>query len=123
MAAVGTVSTGPELVVRRLVHGMGIRYGLHRKDLPGTPDMVFSSRKKVIFVHGCFWHRHFGCSKATNPTARAHFWADKFEKNVERDRRVQQALKRSGWKTLVVWQCELRNPKSLQTKLARFLKR
>lgn len=121
MSSVGQRDTGPEMSVRRLLHSMNYRYKLHRKDLPGRPDIVFGSRKKVIFVHGCFWHRHPGCSKATSPKTRAEFWSEKFNRNVERDREVERRLADLGWECLVVWECETRSPNALARKLRDFL--
>jgi DNA mismatch endonuclease, patch repair protein len=102
-------NTGPEMVVRRLVHGMGFRYRLHVGSLPGKPDLVFSSRRKVIFVHGCFWHRHkdSSCKLARLPKSRLDFWRPKLEKNRSRDERVIQELSDEGWKVLTIWECEL----------------
>jgi DNA mismatch endonuclease (patch repair protein) len=102
---------------------MNYRYRLHRSDLPGRPDIVFAGRCKVVFVHGCFWHRHFGCSKATRPKKRADFWTEKFERNVERDQEAEDRLQQMGWSSLVVWECETRAPESLATKLLDFLER
>lgn len=121
MSSVGQRDTKPEISVRRLLHSMNYRYRLHRKALPGRPDIAFGSRRKAIFVHGCFWHRHPGCSKATSPKTRAHFWAEKFDRNVERDREVERRLADLGWKSLVVWECETRSPDTLASKLCAFL--
>jgi DNA mismatch endonuclease (patch repair protein) len=121
MSSVGQRDTKPEMSVRRLLHSMNYRYRLHRKDLPGRPDIVFGTRRKAIFVHGCFWHRHSGCSKATSPKTRAEFWSKKFDRNVERDREVERRLGDLGWKSLVVWECETRSPDVLATKLSDFL--
>lgn len=121
MSAVRGRDTKPEMVVRRLLHSMNYRYRLHRKDLPGRPDIVFPSRRKVVFVHGCFWHRHPGCSKATEPKTRADFWTEKFERNVERDREAENRLEQAGWSSLVVWECETRSPERLAPKLREFL--
>lgn len=123
MSAVGQRDTQPEMIVRRLLHSMNYRYRLHRKELPGRPDIVFIGRRKAIFVHGCFWHRHPGCSKATSPKTRADFWADKFERNVERDKAAEERLDAMGWSTLVVWECETRAPNTLADKLQSFLDR
>ena len=121
MSAVRDRDTKPEMAVRQLLHSMGFRYRLHRRDLPGRPDIVFAGRRKVVFVHGCFWHRHDGCTKATQPKTRADFWAQKFERNKERDREVEERLRKAGWSSLVVWECETRSPEKLATKLRRFL--
>lgn len=109
MSRVRGRDTGPEMVVRRLVHGMGYRYRLHRRDLPGMPDIVFPRRKKAIFVHGCFWHRHPdpGCKLARLPKSRLEFWAPKLEGNRRRDERNQAALRELGWGVLVVWECHI----------------
>jgi DNA mismatch endonuclease (patch repair protein) len=121
MAAVKGRDTKPELVVRRLLFAMGYRYRLHRKDLPGRPDIVFGPRRKAIFVHGCFWHRHQGCSKATSPKTRKEFWNDKFDRNMERDADALRRLSDMGWSSLVVWECETREPDELASTLRAFL--
>lgn len=121
MAAVRSKDTLPELAVRRLVHGLGYRYRLHAKNLPGCPDLVFPGRRKVIFVHGCFWHRHPKCRYSTIPKSRTDFWLAKFEKNVARDRRERRELKKLGWSVLVVWQCELKNLQRVAKKIEGFL--
>jgi DNA (cytosine-5)-methyltransferase 1 len=122
MARIGGKHTAPERVVRALVHALGYRYRLHRRELPGTPDLAFPKLKKVIFVHGCFWHRHRGCSRTTNPKTRAAFWSEKFAANVKRDARNEKALRKTDWTVLVVWECETARPKSLTRKLKRFLR-
>ena len=99
--------TKPELVLRRLLHALGLRYRLHQRGLPGRPDLVFAKYKAVVFVHGCFWHRHPGCNIATTPKSNTPFWTSKFENNVARDRRDLEALRGLGWKVFVVWECEL----------------
>lgn len=106
MSRVGQKDTKPEMRVRRFLHAHGLRFRLHRKDLPGRPDIVLPSRRIVVFVHGCFWHRHPGCPKATTPSSNVEFWATKFEANVRRDKDVIEALKALGWVSLVVWECE-----------------
>lgn len=123
MSRVWGENTKPEMVVRRILHGEGYRYRLHRKDLPGRPDIVFVSRRKVIFVHGCFWHRHEGCSLARLPKTRLDFWVPKLEANRLRDIKCQEALRLEGWQVLVVWECELkkRDLPSLSERLAAFL--
>jgi DNA mismatch endonuclease (patch repair protein) len=120
MQAVRTQDTGPEMVVRRLLHGLGYRYRLHRKSLPGSPDLVFPKRRKVVFVNGCYWHGH-GCAKGRLPKSRVEYWAPKIEKNKDRDRASLAALKRLGWKACSIWQCETRDPNALQKRLMRFL--
>lgn len=117
-------NTKPEMVVRRLVHRMGYRYRLHRKDLPGRPDLVFAARRKVIFVHGCFWHQHEGCRLAYKPKTRVAFWHTKLEANRARDTRNQHDLRAAGWDVLVIWECETRASNRaglLETKIKRFL--
>ncbi len=121
MARVGQKNTKPELIVRKLLHGLGYRYRLHRKNLPGTPDICFSSRKKVIFVHGCFWHRHEGCRRTTTPKTRTDFWEEKFRQNVARDRRKIDDLQKLGWNALVVWECETEDESELESRLIDFL--
>jgi DNA mismatch endonuclease, patch repair protein len=123
MGRVRHKDTSPELLVRRLLHKMGYRYRLHRRDLPGCPDLVFSRVRKIIFIHGCFWHRHSdaGCKLARLPKSRQDFWVPKLEANRARDARNQEALSTAGWKVLVVWECELRHKEQLENKLKRFL--
>ncbi|MEM8950528.1 MAG: very short patch repair endonuclease [Pseudomonadota bacterium] len=121
MKSVPRADTKPELVVRRLCHSMGHRFRLHRRDLPGSPDLVFPRLSKIIFVHGCFWHRHPGCSKATMPKSRQQFWTQKFDNNVLRDARSEEQLWQMGWTVAIVWECETRNKAALQTRLANFL--
>lgn len=121
MARVRQKDTLPEMKVRKILHGLGYRYRLHRRDLPGTPDIVFPARRKAIFVHGCFWHRHADCSKATSPKTRADFWTGKFAKNVERDKRKENDLIELGWEVETVWECETKDMESLATRLAFWL--
>lgn len=123
MARVRSRDTKPEMVVRRLLHSMGYRYRLHRSDLPGRPDIVFGKRRKVIFIHGCFWHRHDDpeCRLARLPKSRLEFWEPKLKGNAERDTKRQKALNQLGWDILVVWECELRQSEQLENKLKKFL--
>lgn len=121
MSAVHSKNTKPEMAIRKAVHSLGYRYRLHYADLPGKPDLVFPSRGKVIFVHGCFWHRHSKCRYATIPKTRTEFWQDKFCNNVTRDRRTRRKLKQLGWEVLTVWQCELKKPEKLLERLNDFL--
>jgi DNA mismatch endonuclease (patch repair protein) len=109
------------LVVRKLTHGLGYRYRLHRRDLPGQPDLVFPSRHKVIFVHGCFWHRHKGCALARMPKSRQDFWLEKLEGNAKRDGRNERALRLNGWGVMTVWECQLSDRDRLTTRIRRFL--
>jgi len=121
MASIGSRHTRPELVVRRLLHRLGFRFRLHRADLPGRPDLVLPRYHAVIFVHGCFWHRHRGCSNCTTPKARSDFWSNKFEQNVARDARAARALRRSGWRVITVWECETERPPALERRFLRIL--
>jgi DNA mismatch endonuclease (patch repair protein) len=121
MARIRSRDTLPEMVVRKLLHRLGYRFRLHRSTLPGTPDIIFASRRKVIFVHGCFWHGHAGCRKSALPKTRHRFWLAKISGNLQRDRSARARLSRSGWKSFVVWQCQLRDLVKLEKKLRRFL--
>lgn len=104
-------------MVRSLLHRLGYRFRLHGKLLPGKPDIVLPKYHAVVFVHGCFWHRHENCADTTTPKTNTEFWEEKFQRNVNRDLIAQQALKQLGWKIVIVWGCELKNPKSLSSKL------
>lgn len=121
MGLIRSTDTKPEIAVRRLVFGMGYRYRLHGKNLPGHPDLVFASRLQVIFVHGCFWHLHQNCSHCRPPKSRQDYWKPKLQRNAERDKQTQQELRRMGWRCLVVWECELRNQSKLIRKIMQFL--
>jgi len=121
MRAVKSTDTAPEMTVRRLVHRMGYRFRLHRKDLPGKPDLVFSKLHKVIFVNGCFWHGHQCARGARPPKANAAYWRFKIARNRTRDTTNYADLQRGGWRSTVVWECELRNPMQVKRRLARFL--
>ena len=107
MSAIKSKNTKPEIAVRRLLHSMGYRFRLHRKDLPGSPDIVLPKYKTVIFVHGCFWHRHKNCKYASTPKTRQEFWEAKFRENINRDKLNQENLSSKGWKIIVVWECEI----------------
>lgn len=113
-------NTKPELALRRALHGRGYRFRTHVRSLPGTPDIVFSRRRAAVFVHGCFWHRH-GCRKTYTPKSRRDFWEEKFAANVERDKRVREALADEGWCVFVAWQCEIETDDSLLDRLVAFL--
>lgn len=115
MAKVRGKNTKPELIVRRALHAMGFRFRLHRRDLPGSPDIVLPRRRTAVFVHGCFWHRHPGCPRATTPSTNTPFWKAKFDRNVERDRGQVEALTLAGWNVAIVWECEVRDPARLRT--------
>lgn len=123
MSRVRAKDTKPEMVVRRLVHSMGYRYRLHVAALPGRPDLVFPGRGAVIFVHGCFWHRHKGCKLARLPKSRLDFWVPKLEANRQRDTAVLRLLRKSGWRVLVVWECQTKQPEALARRLRQFLDR
>lgn len=120
MQAVKTRDTGPELIVRRILHRLGYRYRLNAKKLPGRPDIVFPLRKRVIFVHGCFWHGH-GCAKGQAPKSRLDYWGPKLKVNRERDAVQLRALADLGWSVLTIWQCETMEREALTAKLTRFL--
>ncbi len=120
MQAVKGKDTGPELTVRRIVHRLGYRYRLHRKGLPGRPDLVFGPSKKVIFVHGCFWHAH-NCGHGRMPESRQEYWIPKLIGNKERDQANVAKLKATGWKVLTVWECEIKNTAELVDRLTQFL--
>jgi DNA mismatch endonuclease (patch repair protein) len=111
----------PEVFVRRMAHALGYRFRLHRRDLPGTPDLVFPRLGKIIFVHGCFWHQHPSCRYAYQPKSNRPFWAKKFSENRARDKYVLKVLRKLGWKILVVWECQTRKPELLSQKIGRFL--
>ncbi|MGO4334915.1 very short patch repair endonuclease [Labrys sp. KB_33_2] len=121
MQSVKTKNTGPEMVVRRAAHALGFRYRLHRKDLPGTPDLVFPSLRKAIFVHGCFWHGH-DCKKGRLPKSRLSYWAPKIERNMERDANAVNALVENGWQVLTLWQCQTTDAEVLEESLKGFLR-
>ncbi|EMP3662894.1 DNA mismatch endonuclease Vsr [Pseudomonas aeruginosa] len=119
MKRVGRENTKPELKVRAKLHFLGLRFRLHRRDLPGTPDIVLTKHRTVIFVHGCFWHRHPGCRYATTPKTRQEYWIPKFEANTSRDVRKEAQLRELGWRVLVVWECETRDLAVLEARLRR----
>lgn len=120
MSAVHGKNTGPELVVRRVLHALGFRFRLHRKDLPGKPDIVLPKYRTCIFVHGCFWHQHLRCKRASRPTSNVKFWDQKLLGNVERDRKNYWALKKQGWRVLVIWECKTKNIEALKLQIMRF---
>lgn len=123
MRAVGTKNTRPEIRLRSIIHSLGYRFRLHRKELPGTPDLVFPKYKKVVFVHGCFWHGHEGCPKARLPKSNTEYWKNKIENNRARDQRTIDELEALGWKSSVVWQCEIKkkNEDKLKENIQGFL--
>ena len=123
MRSIRKKDTKAELTVRRAVHALGYRFRLHRSDLPGSPDLILPRHRKVIFVHGCFWHQHPGCRKATVPRVRGNYWGPKLERNVARDARALADLHTLGWEALVLWECELLDDKALRSRLRAFIRR
>ncbi len=121
MSLIRAKDTKPEMRLRRLVHSLGYRYRLHRRDLPGTPDLVFPGRMKIIFCHGCFFHRHANCKFARLPKSRLSFWLPKLNANRARDARQARELRALGWKVMTVWECQSRDASRLATKVRRFL--
>jgi DNA mismatch endonuclease (patch repair protein) len=120
MSSVSSKDTGPELVVRKLLHGLGYRYRLHKRGIPGSPDVVFQKRKKVVFVNGCFWHGH-ECRYGKLPKSKSDYWEPKIAKNRERDERNIHQLKQLGWDALVIWQCQLKDIDTVRKRLIKFL--
>jgi DNA mismatch endonuclease, patch repair protein len=121
MQANRSKNTKPEMVLRRLLHKLGYRYSLHRRDLPGTPDLVFRSRKSAIQVHGCFWHQHEGCRLAHAPKTRLDYWQPKLARNQERDLAAREKLKSMGWQVITIWECELAYPDQAVSHAVAFL--
>lgn len=121
MARIGQRDTAPELSVRRSLHRLGYRFRLHRRDLPGRPDITLPRHRTVVFVHGCFWHRHPNCRYAYMPKSRVEFWSQKFAKNVERDARVQRELEACGWNVVTVWECETFDADQLEARVRKLL--
>jgi len=121
MSRIRGKDTKPEMIVRRLVHSLGYRYRLHVRSLPGCPDLVLHRHRKVIFVHGCFWHRHNCRYGRVRPATRAKFWHDKLEGNKERDRKNRRRLRQQGWQVLTVWECQTKSPERLLTRISDFL--
>jgi DNA mismatch endonuclease (patch repair protein) len=121
MRAIRSKGTNPEMFVRRLVHGLGYRYRLHVPDLPGKPDLVFPKMRKVIFVHGCFWHLHKGCRDGHIPKSRRDYWEPKLRRNAERDASHLKSLRKLGWKPLIIWECALKQSKRTEKRLIQFL--
>jgi len=114
MSRIRSKNTEPELIVRSLLHKMGYRFRMHRKDLPGNPDIVLPKYKTVIFVHGCFWHRHKGCKRCSTPSTNKDYWQAKFDRNIQNDVKNKDALKKIGWKVLAIWECETTNTEMLK---------
>lgn len=121
MRRIRSKDTAPEMMVRRLLHGLGYRYRLHAKDIPGKPDIVFSARRKAIFIHGCFWHQHVACKEGRPPKSNDTYWRPKLERNQRRDQQNLEALTALGWQVLVVWECEVKCEPSLPERLSQFL--
>lgn len=122
MQAVKSKDTGPEMLVRHLLYAQGYRYRLHRKDLPGCPDIVFSGLKKVVFIHGCFWHGHH-CARGNRvPVHNREYWVEKIRKNRQRDRNAARLLRKLGWKRKVIWECHLKKPEQVKSALDKFLR-
>jgi DNA mismatch endonuclease (patch repair protein) len=122
MGLVRSRNTKPEMIVRRLIHGMGYRYRLHDRTLPGTPDIVFRSHRKAVFVHGCFWHRHRCASGNRTPKSRTDFWVPKLDANKLRDAKHRRALAAQGWRVLTIWECQVSNEEGLRQRLRHFLR-
>ena len=117
MSRIKNRDTKPELIVRSMLHRLGLRFRLHRKDLPGKPDIVLAKFKKVIFVNGCFWHRHAGCKFAYKPKSRVKFWNNKFKKNIQNDIKVKKKYSQSAWNQIIIWECETKDLKKLENKI------
>ena len=117
MSAIKSKNTKPEIAVRKVLHSMGYRFRLHGKDLPGSPDIILPKYKTVVFVHGCFWHRHENCKYATTPKTREEFWNNKFRSNIERDLEIHEKIKNLNWRSVVIWECETKNMKNLREKI------
>src|SRR5438128_658173 len=122
MSRIRGKDTTPEKQVRSRLHRMGYRFRLHRKDLPGNPDIVFVSRRVALFVHGCFWHRHRGCKNCTTPTNNRRFWILKLQGNAARDRKISRSLRKLGWKIHVIWECQTEDARRLEKAVNRFIK-
>lgn len=121
MSRIRGKDTRPEMIVRRLLHRLGYRYRLHQKNLPGRPDIVFAARKKIVLVHGCFWHRHSCRFGQVRPETNSAFWKDKIGRNVARDQRNEEALRAVGWHVLTIWECEMKDLPALQLRLQAFV--
>lgn len=117
MSRIRSKDTWPELIVRSLLHWMGYRFRLYRKDLPGRPDIVLPKYKTVIFVHGCFWHQHKGCKRCTTPSTHQSYWLPKLQRNVQNDRKNRKKIKALGWQSIIVWECEVKNIEKLAKKI------
>lgn len=122
MRRIKSQDTIPEMMVRRLLHRLGFRFRLHRRDLPGRPDLVFPGRHKIIFIHGCFWHQHAKCRDGRPPSSRTDYWLPKLERNRSRDKETVSALRERGWRVLVIWECEIHSDPRLTDRLCNFLR-
>jgi DNA mismatch endonuclease (patch repair protein) len=120
MAKIGSKNTRPEMLVRSAAHRLGLRFRLHRRDLPGSPDVVLPRHRTVLFVHGCFWHRHAHCPRSSMPVSNPEFWKTKFERNVARDLEAKTALEAQGWRVLVIWECQTKSRLGLEARLAQW---
>jgi len=120
MSRIHGYDTTPELIVRSIVHRMGYRFRVHQDKLPGNPDIVLHKLKKVIFIHGCFWHGHKNCPRSKRPTSNIPFWTNKLDNNLQRDKKKLRELKSLGWKYLIIWQCQIKNNEHLKIKIRRF---
>lgn len=123
MSRIRSGNTSPEKTVRTLMHKMGYRFRLHEKKLPGTPDIVLPKYRTVVFVHGCFWHRHRNCKYAYMPKTKVKFWREKFNSNVIHDKRIRRELTRTGWRVIVIWECQIRNKEQVTRRIARLIPR
>lgn len=123
MRRIRSTDTAPEMAVRRMAFALGYRYRLHRRDLPGKPDLVFPGKRKIIFVNGCFWHQHHDCNEGRPPKSNRTYWLPKLERTVERDHTALRRLRRSGWSVMVIWECELKRPSVVRRRLQTFLSR
>lgn len=121
MARIKSKNTVPEIFVRKIIFRLGFRYRIHQRRLPGNPDIAFASKKKVIFVHGCFWHSHKNCKKSTSPKSNTAYWIQKLKENTARDLYVKKQYKSMGWSLLVIWECQLDDPQRLETRINKFL--
>ncbi|MCK5708099.1 MAG: DNA mismatch endonuclease Vsr [Candidatus Aureabacteria bacterium] len=119
MSRIRSTNTKPEMIVRKVAHSLGFRYSLHRKDLPGKPDLVLKKHKTVIFVHGCFWHQHKNCKRANVPKSNFEYWEAKLNRNIERDKKNKRELKKLGWKIIIIWECETKNTEKLIKKISK----
>lgn len=121
MRRIRSRDTAPEILIRRLVYALGYRFRLHREDLPGKPDLTFPRLRKVIFVHGCFWHQHDGCVESRIPKSNRSYWVPKLARNKKRDEENRRALRRLGWRSLIIWECQVSKPEQLTQRICRFL--